>query len=44
MINTLGEKYHIFLHPSFTSSDHKQEGIPTSIIPEFLKIGVFNLA
>ena len=26
------EKYHIFLHPSFTSSDHKQEGIPTSII------------
>lgn len=26
------EKYHIFLHPSFTSADNKQEGIPTSII------------
>ena len=26
------EKYHIFLHPSFISNDHKQEGIPTSII------------
>lgn len=25
-------KYHIFLHPSFTSTDYKQEGIPTSII------------
>ena len=26
------EKYQIFLHPSFTSADNKQEGIPTSII------------